>query len=309
MLNYDIDLLFIFTFLKSKTSIIPEGSETHFTSDILREHLLGLTITQIEYTAREGKNMSYLDSDFLGSQLPLIVTDISARGKRIIFVLCNEKGESSALVWFFAMTGNLRFKVTKYNQMSLTFCRKRDDGSFEECKELHYSDIRTLGFVKYAVTEDEIRDIFKNIGPDFLLGEVSLPYFKQVLRNKRIRNKWIGALLLEQDKVSGIGMYIMNESLFRARISPYRILNELSDSDIEVLYESIMAVMIESYKAHGLTIGDFYDPFGNPGQYITDVYGHKHDQEGNPVTHEKYGPVPRGTDNRRSIWWVPAVQI
>lgn len=255
-------------------------------------------------------NMSYINKDLLQSELPLSIDSIESRGKRIIFVTNNKYMQSSALLWFFAMTGSLRFEETKYNQMTMTLSRKRSNGSFKKKKNLYYADIRGIGWSKFATTPEEIIDIFKAVGPDILRGEVSLDMFKDIVKNKRIKNKFIGALLLMQNYMSCIGNYLMCDILYLAKISPYRQLEDLSSKDIKRLYKCIITVCQLSYTQGGLTIGDFFNVYGEKGGYTALVYGRKKDDDGLKVTHEKFGPEPKGkTDSRRSIWYCKDVQI
>ena len=254
--------------------------------------------------------MSHIDKDLIESQLPLSIDEIVDRGKRIIFVTNNKHMQDSAFVFFYAMQGYIRFKECKHDQMVIILSRKKKNGSLEECKRLYYGDVRFLGFIKYCTTPEQIIDIFKSIGPDYSKGEVTLNMFKEKLSNKRIKTKKIADFLLDNKQGSSLGNWMRAEILYIACISPYRELKDLSKKDIKRLYKAIIRICEESYAKGGLTLHSFRDPYGNDGNYKALVYGRKKDDNGEKITHEKFGSEPKGkTDNRRSIWYCPAVQI
>ena len=288
---------------------MPEFGEIKYSCDILRDNILHLYITNVEYTGREGKNTSYINRDLLQSELPLRIDSIIDRSKRIIFVMNNRYEQDSAFCFFYAMNGYIRFQEAKHDQMIITLSRKRKDGSFKEKKTIYYGDSRMLGFIRFATTGEEIVDIFKNLGPDIGNGEVSLDYFSKIIRNKRMKNKQIAALLLETKHFTAIGNWMRTEILYIAKISPYRELQELSDKDIKCLYKCIILICELSYKMHGLTLHDFRCPEGKDGNYKALIYGRKEDDDENKVIREKFGVKPKGkTDTRRSIWWVKNIQ-
>ena len=120
------------------------------------------------------------------------------------------------------MTGNLSFIKGKYTQITYIFIK---DGE----------DKRTLGFVKYITTVEEPCEIFKNIGPDLLRGEVSLELFTSIIKSDKLNRK-IGKVM-EQKHFSGIGLYIKCEVLFDCSLSPHRLCSSLSDRKINVFYK------------------------------------------------------------------------
>lgn len=268
---------------------MPEGPENHHSSNILHQQLQGYTLNRLKYTDLFVKNKKYIDTDLVGESLPLTVKEISARGKRIVMILNNEEDEESAFVFFYAMTGSLSFIKGKYTEITYIFTK---DG---EEKRLYYEDKRTLGFVKYITTVEELYEIFKNIGPDLLRGEVSLELFTSIIKSDKLKDKKIGEVLMRQELFSGNGNYLRSEILFDCSLSPHRLCSSLSDNRITKLYISIIKIITASYKAGGLTIenGDYRDPYGNAGKYETKVYGKKNDPR---VIREK-------DSTGRTIWW------
>lgn len=280
---------------------MPEGPECFTTADIIRDEICGWHITNVRYTDLFQKNKKTIDAKLVEANLPLLLEKVIARGKRIIFVVTNSEGEDFAFVWFFAMNGSLSF--VKGNHTQITFTFTKDD----EKKKLYYQDIRTLGYAKFVTTGEELLDCFKNMGKDYMTGEVTLPLFAKEFKNKRRKNTQIAAFLLLQKPFLSIGNYARAEILLEAKISPYRKLEDFSDDDIKILYDSIYKILRKAYRCGGLTIGDYFDPYGRPGRYKPHVYQRKDIPE---VIGEKYGPKPKGNnDQRRTIWWNPTVQV
>lgn len=136
-------------------------------------------MNRLKYTNLFVKNKKYIDTDLVEESLPL-TKEISARGKRIVIILTDEE---SAFVFFYSMTGNLSFIKGKYTQITYIFIK--DD-----------EEKRTLGFVKYITTAEEPYEIFKNIGPDFLRGEISLELFTSIIKSDKLKNRKIGEVLV-----------------------------------------------------------------------------------------------------------------
>ena len=277
---------------------MPEGCEIWHSADILREKCKGKKITEVSYASKFDRMLTGIEED-----LPLEILDVVPRGKRISFVNSNENGEGSAIVFFYALTGRLCFKKPK--KPVVTFTLLSDEG---EETSLYFEDRNMLGFVKYAISVYQVNEIFKSIGPDFLAGEVTLEIFRSVIENKRMKNKCIADLLLDQKRFSGIGNWLRAEILRAAGISPHRTLGSLEKDDIDILYESSMKIMKKGYAKGGMESNNYLDPLGNKGKYQSKVYGREEDPDGNEVVKEKIGPLPKGKDNRRTIHWCPDVQ-
>ena len=73
------------------------------------------------------------------------------------------------------MTGRLCFIHIGKPLITITFNKYLPtDDNYTQDDEiiLYYEDSRTLGWVKYAIIDEEIDDIYKDVGPDFMKDEV-----------------------------------------------------------------------------------------------------------------------------------------
>lgn len=94
------------------------------------------------------------------------------------------------------------------------------------------------------------------------LGVDVLPYkgsfdaasFQQRLLAQRSRE--IGAALLDQQIVAGIGNYLRAEILFDCCIDPWRTVEELTPIDLQNLSEAIPRICRRAYETGGFTVSD-----------------------------------------------------
>lgn len=77
----------------------------------------------------------------------------------------------------------------------------------------------------------------------------------------------IKTILLDQTKVAGLGNIYADEALYRAGIHPLKPGACLSDSEIEALHSSIVAVLKEAIANHGTTIRDYRTGSGDTGSF------------------------------------------
>ena len=108
---------------------------------------------------------------------------------------------------------------------------------------------------------------------------------------------------MNQSIFGGCGNYIKAEALYKAKLSPHRKCDSLTDDEASELHAALQDIVWTSYKSNGATIATYRDANGNVGSYSSKfaVYGRKEDPLGNAVTSEE-------TKDGRTTWWVPNVQ-
>jgi formamidopyrimidine-DNA glycosylase len=170
-----------------------------------------------------------------------------------------------------------------------------DDASFFFC------DPRNFGTMHCDMSLSALNKKLSSLGLDLLKQEHSLASFKRQVQRRK--SKTIVEALMDQSITAGVGNYVKCEALWRSRISPFRVVATLSDTELTLLMESIRAVLLAAYHAHGHTMSDFVDLDGEKGQYSfkLSVYGHAHDILGNPVRRDE-------TPDGRTTYWVPEMQ-
>ena len=106
---------------------------------------------------------------------------------------------------------------------------------------------QTGGKILRIVTEAKLRNdpALRRLGPDPLRADFDVAAAAARLR-RRGAGREIGDALLDQEIIAGIGNAIRLEALFRARISPWRRVEDLSDAELELVVEENEWVMKRS---------------------------------------------------------------
>lgn len=136
---------------------------------------------------------------------------------------------------------------------------KLDKGAF-----LHYNDIRQFGWIKVIKTSDlKTIPFFKDLGPE-PFGGLTFEIFKNIISKSNIVIK---PLIMDQKKISGIGNIYANDALFRAKIHPERKAKDLTDDEIESLYDSILYVLKIGLQNGGASELNYVNALGQEGKY------------------------------------------
>jgi DNA-formamidopyrimidine glycosylase len=276
---------------------MPELPEVRRVTEALKSELEGNYLQQLilhkkcryHGEGREIKGIRHLNVEKkIGEDEEIIyemnakVKEIIRRGKKIFFRLLMPGKRIIYMYSFLALTGTWNFSSSvPHKRMTLIVGRKK--GKMIISEDLIFSDPRNFGALEFFASESEFSHIMKDTGPDYFSAETTLELFTEKIRNKRIKSKEIAIYLLEQKHFSGIGTYLRSESLYRAGLSPYRILESLTDSEIYGLYHGIIFTTKESYDKGGYSFKDYHDPHGVKGTFKTLVHDKETDPFGNKV--------------------------
>src|SRR3984885_5526811 len=113
-----------------------------------------------------------------------------------------------------------------------------DDG-----RELRYTDIRRFGRM-LLVPESGLAKFEEHLGKEPL--EVSAEEFCAYFGSRRARVK---ALLLDQKVLRGIGNIYADESLFRARLHPARIAENLTRKQLLALHRAVREILAAAIRS------------------------------------------------------------
>ena len=285
---------------------MPEGPEVLLTSQMINHALAGKKITDIIIlSGRYAKDppKGYIDLDIANSY-PMILNRVRSKGKFMWFSLRTCAG-SRLYIWnTFGMTGSWSFNETKHSRLMIKFKKY----------SLFYNDSRNFGTFIFDNSKQKLRNKLKTIAPDFLKSN------SVVIENIMKYDKPIVELLMDQKKIgSGIGNYLAAEILFQAKISPYRIGSSFTREELEELLKCIIYIMKIAYmnnrvgymldmdnKAGDVERIDYHPNIETDNvEFRFKVYGKKTDPDGNNVEIAK---IVGTKNNKRSTYWVPAVQ-
>lgn len=203
-------------------------------------------------------------------------------GKTIVIDLDN----AFSIVIHLKMTGHLLYKnqqnekAKEWQDPINQFIHHRF--TFTDNSRVDFSDMRKFGWVDICRTDEvERHRHIEQLGVDALSKEFTSGTLQ--LFSKRSPKRPIGILLLDQEKIAGIGNIYRSEVLFRAGILPWRRAGSLKPEEVSTLYEKIGEVLREAVRLRGTTDGDFRDTSGKRGGFQTRLFVYA--RSGEPCKH------------------------
>jgi endonuclease-8 len=100
--------------------------------------------------------------------------------------------------------------------------------------------------------EEAAHPFLSRLGPDPLALTCTPAVLARALRTSRARRQ-LGALLLDQGFVAGIGNYLRSEILFAAELTPERTLSTLTAAEGRRLAQALWEVTRRAYESGGIT--------------------------------------------------------
>lgn len=137
---------------------------------------------------------------------------------------------------------------------------------------LYFNDVRKFGWLEVYPTNDvEKHRFIGKLGKE-PLKDLSEEELQNIISKS---NKPIKVLIMDQEKIAGIGNIYANDALYLAQIHPATSAKSLSNSEIEKLFRSIEKVLKKGIEKGGASERSFVTPDGSEGSYqeISLVYG------------------------------------
>ena len=140
---------------------------------------------------------------------------------------------------------------------------------------MHFSDgsalsvmIRMWGAIElYRQGEELERQYIKDMAVTPNDADFSLDYFRDLVRRvSGEASRSVKSLLTQEQTIPGLGNSSALEIMYEAGLNPRRNLRELSETDIEDLYEAIIRCIGAIYRGGGRS--DETNLFGIPGGYM-----------------------------------------
>lgn len=129
---------------------------------------------------------------------------------------------------------------------------------------LYYNDVRKFGWLKVIKTSDvEKTGFIGKLGPEPFNG-LTFEIFKNILSKSKTNIK---VLLMNQEKIAGVGNIYANDALWLSKINPKTVSNKISNTKIKELYDALLKVLKEGIKRGGASELNFVTPDGTEGSY------------------------------------------
>jgi formamidopyrimidine-DNA glycosylase len=240
---------------------MPELPEVETVARGLQLKLPGRRIVQVRF----GKTDFIENPARIEEALPgLRVREVRRHGKFLVLELEAPDGNADgrkgpaakALVIHLGMTGKLITCPPEAPPVPHTHAFfSLDDGH-----ELRYADARRFGQIRLA--EEEGFGFLTELGIDPL--EASEAEFAAALQSRGARVK---ALLMDQRVFRGMGNIYTDESLWRARIHPKRLGENLKRQEVRRLYKTVQRILKQAIEMRGSSISDYVDASGQRGEF------------------------------------------
>ena len=200
---------------------------------------------------------------------------VKRRGKFLWFELDRE----FTLVAHLGMSGQLLISPKKSPDQSHLRARielqksARSVGKKSTGNEIRFIDQRTFGWLSIEQMHNQIPTSVAHIAYDPFEAEFNI---KNVIADISSRKSAIKPAILNQEIISGIGNIYADEALWRAKIHPEIICEDLSEDEIKKLINSAKAVMKSAIKAGGTSFDQQYKIVNGASGYFSrslSVYG------------------------------------
>ncbi len=287
---------------------MPELPEVETIRRQLLKTIIGKIINEIQVLEQK---------QFIGKKEEIIgkkIVSIRRYGKIIVFKLISTSVKKPAQAKYLnihlKLTGELLFTkdiknavfkenipFTNTNRMPANTTRIII--KFSDRSALFFNDLRKFGWIKLT-DKPEIP-----LGIDVLSKEFTNIYLNNIIKKA---SKPIKLLLIDQEKITGIGNIYANDALFLAKIHPSRKAKTLTNQEIENLYQSIQKVIQEGIKHGGSSGADeaFVQIDGSKGQHQRFFLVYQRENQPCPVCQT---PIKRFKQNGRSSFFCSQCQI
>jgi len=249
---------------------LPELPEVESIARGLRQELIGFSFSGI------GVNKPVVISgplrrkfkEFFNHLLGRKIIRIERYGKRLV-ILWDKNSSNAALIIQLGMTGGFTICPPDLPRARHTHIIFRLSNN----KDLRFTDPRRFGRV-WLVENFNTADPYAameslglgRLGPDAL--NMTKSYFLRLFDSERI----IKSLLLDQQRLAGLGNIYADESLFAAGIHPAAIARRIKTQQREKLYRQIRRILRLAIAHGGTTFSDFRNAYGELGNFKKYLY-------------------------------------
>ncbi|HVZ11429.1 MAG TPA: bifunctional DNA-formamidopyrimidine glycosylase/DNA-(apurinic or apyrimidinic site) lyase [Patescibacteria group bacterium] len=227
------------------------------------------------------------------------VLDVRRYAKGIVIDLSNKY----SVAFHIKLTGQLIFRDDTNRELQImkptpaTVPNKftRVVINFKDGSNLYFQEVRGFAWMKILKTDDlKTLPFFKSLGPEPIPSpgsgtpKLTLEYFSSIVKKSNLPIK---VLIMDQQKIGGIGNIYANDGCFDAHIDPRRKAKTLTDDEIKALFDSILKVLEKALEFRGSSELNFVDVLGQLGEYQKYflVYGRKN----KPCTRNDGGVVEK----------------
>lgn len=271
---------------------MPELPEVETLVRGLKKKLSGKTIMHVKVLRQS--ILKNITSAQLSHQLEgLSFERIRRRGKFIVFQF-----SGGHLVSHLRMTGKYLF-FTGDEYKELTHLRMLIH--LAEGGNLVYQDVRCLGTINYYPSKASIPSIDR-LGPEPLSPKFSATLLAEIISRT---TREIKPVLMDQQRLAGVGNIYASEILFHSRIHPKTQANKLGLEKIDLLYKTIGNVLKQAIRLQGTTFSDYRDIENQHGRFQEFLYVYQREGQSCRLCGQSIEKIVQGG---RSTFFCPQCQ-
>lgn len=258
---------------------MPELPEVETLKLGLQKYVVGKTITDVNVI--DSSLVTGDVKDIIGAK----IKDVKRYAKGLVLELSN----GNAIAFHIKLTGQLIYRdmtnkdleVLKPSPSKVPNKWTRVDIVLDKDSHLYFQEVRRFAWMKILPFKDlKTLPFFKTLGPEPIPSpgsgtpKLTLLMFEKIAAKSGLPIK---TLIMDQQKIGGIGNIYANDSLFDAHIDPRRKAKTLSKAEIKTLFESLLKVLKNGIKYRGSSELNFVDILGQKGEYQNHflIYGRK----------------------------------
>lgn len=234
---------------------MPELPEVETIRTQLESHVVGLSIYSLHVVR----------PDIVRGEIELIkgssITSIRRFGK--LLIIDTSAGLSMAI--HLKMTGRVSLVSLDDELLPHThvqFLLEETNGT--HTRQITFSDYRRFGFIHVLSTKDVASLPFiQKLGKEPLKDLTADDFIALCGKTKRVMK----TLLLDQQKIAGIGNIYASEALWLAHIDPRRSANTLTLKECQSLFDAIESVLREGIARGGASDHTYRNLLGGKGSY------------------------------------------
>lgn len=234
---------------------MPELPEVETIKRQLTKEIIGEKIAQVWYD--RPKILRPTPKEFTDGVVGKVIVDVQRRAKLLIIEL-SSKESRSYVVSHLRLSGRLLVRHQNDTPDDYVHATLK----FDSNKELRFAEARLFGYLQYVEDKRALDEVFKNFGPEFF--DLVEETFFAILATTR---KAIKSLLMDQQKIAGIGNIYANDALYLAGIHPETPANEISKEKAEELFSALKKVLEEGLKTGGASDQWYRQIHGEKGHY------------------------------------------
>ncbi|SLM63832.1 MULTISPECIES: endonuclease VIII [Dickeya] len=217
---------------------MPEGPEIRRAADSLAAAVAGKTLTRVWFAFPELKPYETI---LTGTR----VERVSSRGKALLTWFANG--------WVMYSHNQLYgvWRVGKSLADTRRELRVRLETDDNAVSLYSASDVSIL-----SAAQLEAHPFLQRLGPDVLDETLSAERVRERLLSARFGRRQLGALLLDQGFLAGLGNYLRVEVLWACALSPMRRAVDLNEHELAVLSQNLLDIPRLSYQTRGSASDD-----------------------------------------------------